>query len=198
MVFKQDLRMGRLSTTLGKDVLVLQRFEGVDRVNGLFDYHVACLSANANVDFDSLLGTHATVTLVGQDGTEHFFDGLVTESRWIGSGENGHRYELVMKPWFWLATMKRNQRIFHEKSVIEILQELLSFYGSAGSLVVKTNETYDPLEYTVQYRESDFDFACRMMERHELLGSFPLKPYVGHHQEGYCNLMSGNLSEVCA
>lgn len=207
MVFKQDLRMGRLSTTLGKDVLVLQRFEGVDRVNGLFDYHVACLSANANVDFDSLLGTHATVTLVGQDGTEHFFDGLVTESRWIGSGENGHRYELVMKPWFWLATMKRNQRIFHEKSVIEILQELLSFYGSAGSLVVKTNETYDPLEYTVQYRESDFDFACRMMERHgisyhfepkngahdmvltdatephELLGSFPVKPYVGHHQE---------------
>ncbi len=207
MPFKQDLRMGQLKTTLGPDALVLQRFEGVDRMNGLFDYHVACLSADPNVDFDALLGTHATVKLIGQDGADNFFDGLVTEARWIGDGDGGSRYELVLQPWFWLTTLKRNQRIFHEKTVIEILQELLQPYGSAGSVVVQCNETYPTLEYTVQYRETDFNFACRMMERHGISyhfkqsdgahdmvltdsaevhtahGDFPVKPYVGHHQE---------------
>ena len=207
MALKQDLRMGRLSTVLGKDVLVLQRFEGVDRMNGLFEYHVACLAATSDVDFDSLLGTNATVTLVGQDGSDRHFNGLVTEARWLGAGENGHRYQLLLRPWFWLATMRRNQRIFHEMTLPTIIQELLSAYGSAGSVVDKLNGSYPALEYTVQYCESDFNFACRMMERHgisyhfehkdgahdlvltdaveshTLIGDFPVKPYVGHHQE---------------
>ncbi|WP_425073619.1 type VI secretion system Vgr family protein [Sagittula sp. S175] len=199
--------MGKLTTVLGKDVLVLQRFEGTDRMSGLFDYRVACLTETENVNFDDLLGTHATVTLKGHDGTDRHFDGIVTESRWLGSGDNGMKYEIRLQPWFWLATLKRNQRIFHEKTVIEILQELLGAYGNAGNLVVNTTATYPTLEYTVQYRESDFNFACRLMERHgisyhfkpsegahdmvltdsieshDMLGAFPVKPYVGHHQE---------------
>jgi type VI secretion system secreted protein VgrG len=35
--FKQDTRLGRLSTALGPDVLVLLRFGGSDHVNGLFE-----------------------------------------------------------------------------------------------------------------------------------------------------------------
>jgi type VI secretion system secreted protein VgrG len=204
MALKQDSRMGKLSTALGKDVLVLQRFEGLDRMNGLFEYHVACLSENEDINFDDLLGTNATVTLKSQDDSDKFFSGLVTEARWLGAGDNGIRYELTLKPWFWLATLRRNQRIFHEKTVIEILQELLSPYGT---LTVNTQGSYPTLEYTVQFNESDFDFAVRMMERHgisyffkmsdgnhdmvltdsveshDVLGSFPVKPYVGHHQE---------------
>ena len=59
--FKQDTRIGKLHTDLGKDVLVLLRFSGTDFVNGLFEYSVEALSTKANIDFDGLLGTHATV-----------------------------------------------------------------------------------------------------------------------------------------
>ena len=164
-ILKQAARMGRLSTVLGPDVLVLQRFEGIDALNALFEYHVDCLAADPAIAFDALIGTHATVTLLGADGTEHPFDGLVAEAHWLGPGENGHRYRLTLKPWFHLATLRRNQRIFHGKTVVQILQEVLTDHASGGQADVKLAGDYPVLEYTVQYRESDFAFCCRLMER---------------------------------
>ncbi|PTW47822.1 contractile injection system protein, VgrG/Pvc8 family, partial [Rhodovulum kholense] len=152
--FRQDARMGRISTVLGQDVLVLRRFEGVDHLNALFDYSADCLAATADLDFDRLIGTHATVTLTTKEG-ERPFDGIVTEARWLGSGDNGHRYRLRLRPWAFLASLRRNQRIFHNKTVVEILTELLGAYADAGALTVELANDYPELEYTVQYRESD-------------------------------------------
>ncbi|MCE8419222.1 type VI secretion system tip protein VgrG [Rhodovulum sulfidophilum] len=204
--FRQDARMGRISTVLGQDVLVLRRFEGTDHLNALFDYSADCLAATADLDFDRLIGTHATVTLTTKEG-ERPFDGIVTEARWLGSGDNGHRYRLRLRPWAFLASLRRNQRIFHNKTVVEILTELLSAYADAGALTVELANEYPELEYTVQYRESDLAFACRMMERHGIsyhfrhadgghemvltdqveahdsIGARPFRPAEGHHQE---------------
>ncbi|BAQ71590.1 Rhs-family protein (plasmid) [Rhodovulum sulfidophilum] len=198
--------MGRISTVLGQDVLVLRRFEGTDHLNALFDYSADCLAATADVDFDRLIGTHATVTLTTKEG-ERPFDGIVTEARWLGSGDNGHRYRLRLRPWAFLASLRRNQRIFHNKTVVELLTELLSAYADAGALTVELANDYPELEYTVQYRESDLAFACRMMERHGIsyhfrhadgahemvltdqveahdsVGARPFRPAEGHHQE---------------
>ena len=89
-IFKQDARMGRLATALGPDILVLMRFEGTDRLNALFDYQVEALATASDLDFDALIGTHATVTLLSHDGSEQPYDGIITEARWLGVGENGH------------------------------------------------------------------------------------------------------------
>ncbi len=204
--FSQAFRMGRLSTVLGPDVLVLQRFSGSERLNDLFDWQVDCLASVADLDFDALIGTRATVTLETRNGTRPF-DGIVTEARWLGAGENGHRYRLRLRPWFWLASLRRNQRIFHNKTVVTIMQDLLSAYADTGALVLRLSGSYPELEYTVQYRESDMAFACRMLERHgisyhfshaegghdmvlsdmvehhESIGARPFHPDRGHHQE---------------
>ncbi|MCE8472428.1 type VI secretion system tip protein VgrG, partial [Rhodovulum sulfidophilum] len=118
-----------------------------------------------------------------------------------------HRYRLRLRPWAFLASLRRNQRIFHNKTVVEILTELLSAYADAGALTVELANEYPELEYTVQYRESDLAFACRMMERHGIsyhfrhadgghemvltdqveahdsIGARPFRPAEGHHQE---------------
>jgi type VI secretion system secreted protein VgrG len=163
--FSQSARMGRLTTTLGPDALVLMRFEGTERMSDLFDWQVSCLAATPDIDFDALIGTHASVTLENRRNQRHF-GGIVTEARWLGVGENGHRYVLRLRPWFFLASLRHNQRIFHNRTVIQILEELLADYADAGRLVVETTADYPELEYTVQFRESDMDFATRLMERH--------------------------------
>ncbi len=166
-LFKQAERLARLSTVLGEDVLVLLRFEGTDYMNDLFCYRVEALSADWNLDFDALLGTHATVTYETRADGDRHFDGIVTDVEWAGSAENGIRYNLTLRPWFWLAGKRRNQRIFHRMSVVEILTELLKAYAGLGSPALKKRlqKTYPRLEYTVQYRESDLAFASRLMER---------------------------------
>ena len=204
---RQADRLGRLTTSLGPDVLSLLRFDGTDHLNDLFEYRVEALAARDDLDFDALIGTHATVAIDGPEGVQHF-DGIVTRARWAGVGENGHRHDLTLRPWFWLAGRRRNQRIFHDKTVVQILQELLADYAQLGdpALTVQLSQDYPVLEYTVQYRESDLDFARRQMERagisfhfthaagshslvltddvlaHETIGARPFRSYDGHHQ----------------
>ncbi|WP_238379727.1 type VI secretion system Vgr family protein, partial [Celeribacter ethanolicus] len=91
--------------------------------------------------------------------------------------------------------------------MVDILTELLGAYASAGKMETRLTLDYPELEYTVQYRESDMDFAARLMERHGIsyhfeqdsgshlmvltdiveshatIGERPFKPYDGHHQE---------------
>ena len=166
-VFKQARRLGSLSTALGDDVLVLMRFEGTDYVNDLFAWRVEALSSDPKIDFDELIGTHATVAINTLQHGLRYFDGIVTDAEWAGEGSNGLRYNLTLRPWFWLAKHRRNQRIFHHQTVVQILTELLQPYAGLGSpaLEKKLTGEYTVLEYTVQYRESDLAFACRLMER---------------------------------
>lgn len=211
--FRQAERLGRLTTELGDDVLVLLRLEGSEFLNDLFEYRVEALAARNDLDFDALIGTHATVEIGTHTGTR-LFDGIVTSARWAGVGENGHRYDLTLRPWLWLAGLRRNQRIFHNRSVVEIARDLLENYGDLGdpALQVELSQDYPVLEYTVQYRESDLDFLRRQLERHgisfhfrhqpgshtlvltddvlahELIGERPYKPYSGHHQYEYEHL----------
>ena len=70
--FMQDARLGRLFTNLGSETLALIRFEGTDALNGLFDYSVEALAPRDDLDFDALLGTHATVTIDGAEGPSYF------------------------------------------------------------------------------------------------------------------------------
>ncbi len=179
--FKQDARLGKLTTELGKDVLVLLRFEGVDQVNGLFEYRIDALSTKQNIDFDALIGTHAGVEIASQNNGPRFFDGIVTQAQWAGVGENGNRYVLTLRPWFWLAGRRRNQRIFHNQTAPQIIEKLLSAYSGLGkpALQNRLKGSYPRLEYTVQYRESDLDFARRMMERFGI--SYHFKHTQGNH-----------------
>lgn len=95
--FRQALRLGRLTTALGPDVLALLRFDGTDHLNELFEYRIEALSTRNDLDFDALVGTHATVEIESREGVQHF-DGIVTQARWAGVGENGHRYDLTLRP----------------------------------------------------------------------------------------------------
>lgn len=177
---RQSERLGRLTTALGEDALVLLRFDGTDHLNDLFEYRVEALSTRDDLDFDALIGTHATVEIEAHDEMRPF-DGIVTQARWAGVGENGHRYDLTLRPWLWLAGLRRNQRIFHNKDVVKIARELLSDYAHLGdpALDVRLGRSYPTLEYTVQYRESDLEFLRRMLERHGI--SFHFRHQPGSH-----------------
>ncbi|WP_162618942.1 type VI secretion system Vgr family protein, partial [Tritonibacter mobilis] len=165
-VFTQDARLGRLTTVLGSDALVLLRMDGTEELSGDFEWRVEALSTQNTLDLSALLGTHATVEINHAQGVRAF-DGIVCEAEQRGAFENGFRYDLTLRPWLHVASLRRNMRIFHNKTVIEIVQEVLSSYAALGNphLEVRVMDDYPVLEYTVQYGESDADFIRRQLER---------------------------------
>ncbi|MEL7089745.1 MAG: contractile injection system protein, VgrG/Pvc8 family, partial [Planctomycetota bacterium] len=102
---------------LGANALALLRMDGKEEMSGDFTWQIEALSADADIDLNALLGTHATVELEIAGGQRHF-DGIVTAAQWCGIEENGNRYDIVLRPWLHIAGLRRNQRIFHDMTVI--------------------------------------------------------------------------------
>jgi type VI secretion system secreted protein VgrG len=65
-----------------------------------------------------------------------------------------------MVPRFWLLTRQAQSRIFQQLTVPDILKQVLKGLDVSYSLQGK----YEPRDYCVQYRETDFAFASRLME----------------------------------
>ncbi|SFR52358.1 type VI secretion system Vgr family protein [Litoreibacter janthinus] len=180
-------RAGILHTDLGKDELVLMRFRGAEHVNSLFEFEVDALSLNDNADFNALVGTHASLEFdVQGTGNKRFFDGIVTQARWLGPAEGGFRYRMSLRSWFSLLDQRRDQRIFHKMTVVQILEEVFAPYLGLGDPAVKFDvvQSYRELEYTVQYRESDMDFAMRQMER------FGISYHFEHKRGSHCLVLT--------
>jgi type VI secretion system secreted protein VgrG len=160
----QRTRLGKFHSPLGPDALALVRFAGDEGINRLGSFRVDVLSSAGLVDLDRLLGLHGTVEIVTLQHGPRFYDGLITEAELVEERADGWLLQLEMRPWFWLAGLRRNQRIFHNKTAPQIIAEVLGDYRHPQE--ARLQHSYTPIEYTVQYGESDLAFVCRMMERH--------------------------------
>ena len=63
-------------------------------------------------------------------------------------------------PEAWLLTRRSRCRVFQQAAVPEILRQVFAGLDTAFEL----SDAYRPRDYCVQYRETDFDFAARLME----------------------------------
>jgi type VI secretion system secreted protein VgrG len=82
---------------------------------------------------------------------------------------------LFVVPAFKLLSQQVDSRIFQDKTVPEILREVLEPALQVYDRVLDDTSirlTYPKRDYCVQYGESDFDFACRLMEEEGIAYSF--------------------------
>lgn len=163
-----DLVM-KITTTLGADKLLVLRMEGRESLGKLAEYrvdlvgNVTMLGEAEDIDVHRLLGTRANVTMDVQDRKREFNAFVVKMQR----GERHGRYEaftMIMRPWLWFATKTRNSKVFQNKSVKDIVTDVLTPYSSDFEWRLKVAADYKPLEYCVQYDETDFDFVSRLLE----------------------------------
>ncbi len=161
----QDQRQGKLTTPLGANALVLASFNAIEGLSELFELRVEAVSDQANLDFSSTLGLGSTIELKTQDDKSRYFHGLMTEARWAGTQEDLYIYQLVLRPWLWFLTRTSDCRIFANMTPLAIIKQVFSDRGFSD---FRDSTTGSPptLEYCVQYRETDFNFVCRLMEEY--------------------------------
>jgi type VI secretion system secreted protein VgrG len=163
--YSQDGRFLAVTTPFGKDVLLLESFEGTEALSEPFLFRLTVLAdATATVAFETILGKAVGVVFTLPDGTTRPFSGVVTAFR---KGETVRglesdlvRYHADVRPQLWLLTRRVRCRVFERLAVPDILTQVLA--GVPTSL--KLQGTYPAREFCVQYRESDFAFASRLME----------------------------------
>ncbi len=95
-------------------------------------------------------------------------------------------------PWLWTLTRYADCKIFHNKTVSDIVRQVFDNRGFQD-YKFQLNGSYSPMEYCVQYRETDFNFVSRLMEQ---AGIF----YFFQHEEGKHTMViadSSSAHEAC-
>ncbi len=150
-----------VTTPLGKDKLLLVGFTGQEAVSRLFSFQLDLLAENeTDVAFDKLLGQKITVRLDLLERDKRYFSGICNR---VSQGERDDvftSYRMEIVPELWKTTKKAQSRIFQQMSVPDILKKVLE----GLDVTYEIQGTFHPRDFCVQYRETDFNFASRLME----------------------------------
>ncbi|RMG09268.1 MAG: type VI secretion system tip protein VgrG, partial [Acidobacteria bacterium] len=160
-------RLLAIDTPFENDFLLIQKIRVNEGISKLFEIELELLHEENESDYASfeinpleILGEVITIRISQKDGVERYFNGIVQQ---FSQGERDTRfskYSAKVVPGIWKLTQNVQSRIFQHMTVPEILRKIFEGF----QVVFELRETYEPRNYCVQYRESDFDFASRLME----------------------------------
>ncbi|QYF95736.1 type VI secretion system tip protein VgrG [Massilia sp. PAMC28688] len=154
-----------IKSALADDKLLFASMSGSEQLGRLSEFTVCMLSLDADIMIADVLGKPLDVALaVNADGDMRHFNGIVTRFRSTGWYGDFTCYEATVHPWLWLLTRSSNCRIFQDQTVPDIVKEVCEAYGGVVALTASLSGEYPALPYCVQYRETDFNFVCRLLE----------------------------------
>lgn len=162
MTVIQQNREIEIITPLSENVLLLQELTVTEELGRMFSIH-AVLASEQDINFEKLLGQNVSIRFNFAQG-KRFFNGYVSSiSQGVSEGRFA-RYYVTIHPWLWFLTRTSDCKIFQNKTVPDIIKEVLQEYGFSD-ITNRLKASYRSWDYCVQYRETDFNFISRLMEQ---------------------------------
>ncbi len=176
--FSQTNRLLQVTTPLGQNDLLATGFNGTEQISNLFAFDVALIAQNSTtIDFSKIVGNDITlkIAILGAAGTTEwrYVNGICSNFSEGDRNERFTHFTAEVVPKVWLLTRRARSRIFQQKSVPDILKEVFDGFNC----IYQLHGQYEYREYCVQYRETDFNFASRLMEEEGIY-------YFFQHSEG--------------
>jgi type VI secretion system secreted protein VgrG len=176
----QKDRLLSIATPLGPDYLLINKIHAEERISELFEFDVELLYDEEEdngyeltlVDGKDIVGQTVSVSIAQEDGGKRVLTGMVNNFTLLGRNRRFTFYNATVVPHIWRLTRNFQSRIFQHKTVIEILKEVFKGF----EVKYQTQRTYEPRNYCVQYQESDFAFASRIMEEEGIYYYFDHAP----------------------
>ena len=161
--YTQKGRPFRVYTPLGDDVLLLESLDGEESVSRPFRYRLQLLSTNDSISPDDLISKPVHVEIDLADGSVRYIHGLVSNFVQRGRRHIFTGYTAILRPWYWFLSLTQDCFINQNLKVPDIVEDVFTSQGY-NDFSVNTYHSYDPREYCVQYRETDLNYASRLLE----------------------------------
>ena len=167
----QASRVLRITSPLGKDVLLPERARISEGVNRLFEIEVAVRSKQT-IKPEELIGHLVGVEVdIGQDEDKEEsicrpFSGIVTELHEGPAVTRSLRsYQIILRPSLWLLSQTRDSRIWMDQTSLDVLDTLLKEHGLKHADSSAVINPLPPIHYSTQFNESDFNYLMRRLEQ---------------------------------
>ncbi len=184
--YTQAARPLQISTPLGKDALLAVGFYGSEGISQLFQYTVDVKTTRSTtVPFDKLMGQPVSLELELPQKGKRYFHGVCVRVTQAESDADFTDYQLELVPQFWLLTKRAQSRIFQHITVPDILKQVFAGMDVEWPLT----GTFEKRDFCVQYRETDYNFASRLMEEEGIY-------YFFKHEAGKHVMVMGNAPQA--
>ncbi len=166
MAITQENREIEIATPLGKDVLLLTRMSGTEQLGRPFRFDLELASEDDQIKAEDIVGQNVTIRLNLSEDNTRYFNGFISSFTQMLTKGGLACYQATMVPWLWFLTRTADCRIFQEKKIPEIIEQVFGDLGFSSDYdTADLKGDYRKWEYCVQYRETDFNFVSRLMEQ---------------------------------
>jgi type VI secretion system secreted protein VgrG len=171
MIPTQVNRLIGIDTPLGPDVLLLRGFKGQEGISRSFSFELDLVSIDPEIKFEDIIGKRVTLRVTLGSDRKRYFNGFVSRFVQTGSDRGLTNYRATMVSWLWFLTRTSDCRIFQKKTIPDIIEQIFKDLGFTD-YKLQLQGKFEPRDYCVQYRETDFNFVSRLMEQYGLFYFF--------------------------
>lgn len=172
--------------------------KGQERLNEPWQYQIDFTSEDKQISIASMLSQAASLTFhpnqsplqvtqissVDHVAKTRKLYGIITEFSLVSISEDEARYRVKLEPRVALLANHHQSAIFQNKSVIDVVDEVLRNHNFIGiDFRFELKETYPVREFITQWQESDLNFIQR------LLADVGLYFYFETHPEHHCDVI---------
>jgi len=160
----------------------VEGFSGSEAMSSLYKYTINFTSADKNIDARQMLSKPATLTMGAGNllslTARKVVHGVVTHFERTGGSADEAQYCIVLEPFLaLLGNQFRTHRFFVNKSVPEVVSEVLTEHGLKGwEYEFTLKGDYPKREQINQYQESDLEFIERLLAEVGIFYFFTLQP----------------------
>lgn len=139
----------------------VQGFTAEESVSELYTVHLSLVSEDQILPTE-VVGTEGCLTLSGGD-ADRLFHGIINRFSLVGRNGRFFLYQVKLVPCIWLLSLNSSFKIFQNKNVVEIVEELLKAGLSTHLWEFRLLHSYEKRRYCTQYGESDWKFIARLL-----------------------------------
>ncbi|CAJ0780759.1 Actin cross-linking toxin VgrG1 [Ralstonia mannitolilytica] len=170
-------------------LMVANRLEAYEGLSRDFHFTVEVLSDNPDIALKDVMGKMVTVELVREDGGQRYFNGYVFDFRFVKNDAGFSYYDMVLLPWLAFLRYRRDNYLFHGKSVED---QTDTIFGDYDVQDWKTKALGDdaPMTDACQYDESDYNYLHRRWEAKGWLYWYE------HRKDGHTLVLCGDSTQA--
>ena len=161
--------MADLLFTISSDVLPANAhvvsIKGKEGLSELYRFEIGLRIDDPSFELEDAIRGRATLTINAED-EPYQFHGMFASVELLHEWEGKSLYRAILVPQLWQLLLTRHSRVFTGDPITEIIETVLQASELSGDdYSLDVQGSYDVKEFVAQYKESNFHFLSRWMER---------------------------------